>query len=218
MRSSRLAVLLASSCAASLSCATMGEPASEGPPPFTGVKKIALVRVRVDRDRTRQKDVLDALAESLASRGYEVSRMEVGPKPSAELRGVERLYSRIDGLISSAQARPRFGRRAEPAGTDSAEVVRALGVDAVAMYHRFDDRLLLPPPDAPLGGGLFPMRPDQPGLRRPVGALSLVDRSGNATWFAWGGPGGELDPTEPVNAAEAIDMLLRALAGEPEEG
>ncbi|HEY6001922.1 MAG TPA: hypothetical protein VIV57_03545 [Anaeromyxobacter sp.] len=216
MRSSRLAALLASACA-SLSCATLGEPASAGPPPFTGVKKIALVRVRAERDGARPRDVLDALAESLVSRGYEVSRIEVGPSPPAELRGVERLYARIDGYIASAQPRPRFGRRVEPAGADAGEVMRSLGVDAVAMYHRFDDRLLMPPPDV-LGGSLFPARPDQPGLRRPAGALSLADRSGSATWFAWGAPGAELDPTQPVNAAEAIDMLLRALAGEPEEG
>jgi hypothetical protein len=53
-------------------------------------------------------------------------------------------------------------------------------------------------------------------VRRPAGARSLVDRSGSATWFAWGAPGGELDPTQPVNAAEAIDMLLHALGGEPD--
>jgi hypothetical protein len=217
MRSPSLAVLLASACV-SLSCATVGEPVSAGPPPFSGVKKVALVRVRSDRDGARPKDVLDALAESLVARGYEVSRVEVGANPPAALRGVERLYARIDGYIASSQPRPRFGRRVEPAGADAAEVMGALGVDAVAIYHRFDDRLLLPPPDAPLAGGFFPARPDQPGMRRPAGALSLVDRAGNATWFAWGAPGGELDPTQPVNAAEAIDMLLRALGGETEEG
>jgi hypothetical protein len=217
MRSPRLAVLLASASAA-LACATVGEPASAGPPPFTGVKKLALVRMRADRDGVRPRDVLDALAESLVARGYEVSRVEVGPNPAAALRGVERLYARIDGTIASAQPRPRFGRRVEPAGADAAEVMGALGVDALAMFHRFDDRLLMPPPDAPLSGGFFPTRPDQPGMRRPAGALSLVDRAGNATWFAWGAPGGELDPTQPVNAAEAIDMLLRALGGETDEG
>jgi hypothetical protein len=218
MRSPSLAVLLASACAASLSCATVGEPAPAGPPPFAGVKRIALVRARADRGGARPKDVLDALAESLAARGYEVSRKELGPSPPAELRGLERLYARVDGLVASAAPRPRYGRRVEPAGADAAEVMRALGVDAVAMYHRFDDRLLLPPPDAPIGGSLFPSRPEVPGTGRPVGALSLVDASGNATWFAWGAPGADLDPSQPVNAAEAIDMLLRALGGEPEEG
>jgi hypothetical protein len=216
MRSPRLAVLLASACAA-LSCATMGEPASAGPPPFAGVKKLALVRIRAGRDGVRPRDVLDALADSLAARGYEVRWVEVGPNPPAALRGVERLYARIDGSIASAQPRPRFGRRVEPAGADAAEVMGALDVDALAMVHRFDDRLLMPPPDA-LSGGFFPTRPDQPGMRRPAGALSLVDRAGNATWFAWGAAGSELDPTQPVNAAEAIDMLLHALAGEAEEG
>lgn len=218
MRSTRLAVLAPLALAGSLACASLAEPAYTGPPAFTGVKKIALVRVHADAgDGVRTKGVLDALAESLASRGYEVSRTDVGPNPPAELRGLERLYQRLDGLIGSAQPRSRVAHRPESAGGDAGEVVRALGVDAVAMAHRYDDRLLPPLPDPQLGGSLFPQRPEMQGLRRPVGALSIVDRSGNATWFAWGAPGGEFDPAQPVNAAEAIDMLLRALRGEPAE-
>ncbi|HET7825865.1 MAG TPA: hypothetical protein VFK90_11055 [Anaeromyxobacter sp.] len=212
-----LAVLAAAlGCAGTLSCATLGEPPPpSGPPAFAGVKKVALVRVRTDRDAPRAKDALDALAESLAARGYEVTRVELGARPPAELRGVERLYARVDGSIASAQPRPRYARPLESAGSGAGEVVRSLGVDAVAMYHRFDDRLLAPLQDPPLGGGFFgPPRVESPAVRRPAGAISLVDGSGNATWFAWGSPGSELDPTEPVNAAEAIDMALRALRGE----
>lgn len=218
MRTSRLAALVAFTGAAALSCATPAEPAYSGPPPFTGVKKIALVRVRADGgEGARAKGVLDALAESLSARGYEVSRTEVGPNPPADLRGLERLHATLDGLIGSGQPRSRLAHRAESVGGDAGEAVRSLGVDAVAMAHRFGDRLLPPLPDPGVGGSLFPARPETQGLRRPLGALSLVDRSGNATWFAWGAPGGELDPTQPVNAAEAIDMLLRALRGETEE-
>jgi hypothetical protein len=216
MRGSRWAAL---ACAASLSCATLGEPSPPpGPPAFAGAKKVALVRYRTDRDAPRARDTLDALAESLAARGYEVTRVEVGSRSQAELRGVERLFTRMDAVIASAQPRPRYARPVDSAGSDAGEVVRALGADAVAMYHRFDDRLLMPLGDPTLGGGFFPPpRMDHPGLRRPAGAISLVDRSGNATWFAWGSTGSELDPTEPLNAAEAIDMALRALRGETGE-
>jgi hypothetical protein len=42
-----------------------------------------------------------------------------------------------------------------------------------------------------------------------------VDRSGNAIWSEWGAPLSEADPDAPINAAEAIEVLLRALAGTP---
>jgi hypothetical protein len=89
-------------------------------------------------------------------------------------------------------------------------------VDAVVGYHRVDDRLLLPAPEpqAPFGAGFAP-RPRTGG--RPGGALSLVDRTGAAAWFAWGAAGAELDSSLALNAAEAIDALLGALAGGPEE-
>ena len=218
MRGRSLAAALAAALAwaAAPSCATVGEPPASGPPAFTGVRKLALVRLgAADREPARPKDALDALAESLVSRGYEERRVAVGPGAAAELAPVERLYRSMDGRIGAAPPRARFGRRAEAAGATAIEAARVLGVDAIVTYHRFEDRPLAAFPDAPLGGGLFPRRPE-PGFRRPGGALSLVDREGNATWFAWGAPGSELDPSEPVNAAEAIDMLLRTLAGEPD--
>jgi len=178
---------------------------------------VALVRARPDPATARPRDALDALAESLAARGYETRRIELGPKVGDDLRAVDRLFGSMEGRIGSASPRARFGRRVEPAGADAAAAVRGLGVDAIAMFHRFEGLPLAAFPEPQLGGGLFPRRAE-PLSRRPGGALSLVDREGNATWFAWGAPGAELDPAEPVNAAEAIDMLLRALTGEPGDG
>lgn len=213
MTTLRLAAL-AIAGALCLSCATMGEPAPVGPPPFQGVRRIALVRIRPDPATARPKDPLDALAESLAARGYETRVVEVGPRVQDSLREVERLHERIEGWIAAAP-HGRSGRRTEQTGTGSAEAVRGLGVDAVAMYHRFEDRPFAAFPEPLLGGEGFPRRREV--VSRPAGALSLVDRDGNATFLEWGAPGAGLDPAAAVNAAEAIDMLLRVLAGEPEE-
>jgi hypothetical protein len=90
-----------------------------------------------------------------------------------------------------------------------------LRVDAIATYHRLDRRYVggLPPPAA-APGTIFP--PAAPaGGERPVGALVLVDRLGRVAVFGWGDSGSFDDPTVPLNAAEAIDHLLRALTGEP---
>jgi hypothetical protein len=213
------APFVALGCLAALSCATLSEPAPAGPPAFVGVRKIALVRVKPGRDAPRGKDALDALGESLSARGFEVTRVEIVGRPAPDQRGVDRLYARLDGSIASAHPRPRYARRLEAVGADAGEIVRSLGVDAVAMYHRYDDRLLMPLQEPP-PGALFPARPEimPPGTGRPAAALSLVDREGNATWFGWGVPNAELDPTQPVNAADAIDMLLRTLRGEAEDG
>jgi len=200
----------------SLSCATPGEPAP-GPPPFTGVRKIALVRWRADPAAPRPKDALDALAESLAARSYETRLVEIGPRSSNDLRPLERLHARVEAFVVSAAQGGQIGRarrRAERAGAEAADAVRQHGVDAVAMLHRFDERFPPPFSQAPAGSA-FPRAPGPPA--RPTGALSLVDRDGSVIWFEWGAPGAELDPTAAVNAAEAIDLLLRALAGEPDE-
>jgi hypothetical protein len=72
----------------------------------------------------------------------------------------------------------------------------------------------LPPP--PLAGAAtVPVAPPPPSL--PLGALVLVDRSGKAAAFAWGDTDALDDPGAPLNAAEAIEQLVRALTGEPEE-
>lgn len=210
--------LAALGCLAALSCATLGEPAPAGPPAFTGVRKIALVRVKAGRDAQQGRDALDALAESLSARGFEVVRVDIAGRPTPDQRSVERLYARLDRSIASAHPRPRYARRVEAAGDDAGAIVRSLGVDAVAMYHRYDDRLFMPLQDPP-PGALFPQRPEvmPPGTGRPAAAFSLVDADGNATWFGWGAPDAQFDPTQPVNAADAIDMVLRALRGEPVE-
>lgn len=214
MKSSRLSAL-AIAGAAGLSCATVGEPAPAGPPPFAAVRRIALVRVRPDPAAARPKDPLDALGESLAARGYEARQVEIGRGAGPELRALERLHARTEGWVVSAPPRGRFGRRADALGADAGEAVRGLGVDAVALYHRFDERPFSAFPEPPLGASAFPRRREP---ARPVAALTVVDRDGNAVGFEWGAAGAELDPSAPVNAAEAIDLLLRALAGDPEDG
>lgn len=214
MTTSRLAAL-AIAGALSLSCAAVGESAPAGPPPFQGVRSLALVRVKADPATARPRDPLDALAESLAAKGYETRLVEVGPRVPGSDRDLERLHAHVEGWIAAAPLGPAGHRRAEPAGPGSAEVVRRLGVDAVAMYHRLEDRPFAAFTEPLLGGGSFPARRE--AVARPSGALSLVNREGRATFFEWGGESAEIDPSAAVNAAEAIDMLLRALTGEPEE-
>jgi hypothetical protein len=215
MTISRLSAL-ALAGALSLSCATLGEAAPATAPALGAVRRIAVVHVRPDPGAARVKDPLDALAESLAARGYETRIEEAGPGASEALRAVERLHARLEGWVAATPTRGRSGRRAEALGAEAAKVVRDLGTDAVAIYHRLDDRSFAPLPEPPLGGSAFPRRYEP--SRRPLGALSIVDREGNAASVAWGGAGAELDPSAPVNAAEAIDLILRALTGEPEEG
>jgi len=49
-----------------------------------------------------------------------------------------------------------------------------------------------------------------------TGQQLLELAAGAAAWFAWGSSGDELEPSLALNAAEAIDLLLRALEGEAE--
>lgn len=196
-------------------CAAPREPAApSGPPPFEGVKRLVLARW-TDDPSGRPKDPLDALKESLEARGFVVRMVDLGRRTPAELRELERLHGQLASRIYGAVPRDRLDRRrGEALGRDAGAVVAALGVDAVALYHRFDGR---PPPGAlhdPFAppGGIFPPAP--PVDRRPLGALSLVDRAGNAIWFDWGSPGLDVDPDAPVNPAEAIDALVAVLTGD----
>lgn len=214
MRSWRLAVL-ALVGAAPLSCATLGEPAPTVVPPLAPVRRVAIVHVRGETGAARPKDPLDALGESLTARGYELRTVEVGPGAGDDLRAVGRLHARLEGWVSATPTRGRAGHRYEALGAEAAGVVRGLGTDAVALYHRLDDRTFAPLPEPPRAGNEFPRRYEP--VRRPLGALTIVDREGNATSVAWGSAGAELDPTAPMNAAEAIDHVLRAMTGEPEE-
>jgi hypothetical protein len=190
-----------------VACAT-ADSGAQRPLAFAGIRRVALARVadRHDAGAPRAKDPLDALADSLALRGVDTRLVE------PERLG--RLHERLDARIATAPdpAPGRFGRHVEFLGQAAADAVRGLGVDAIAMYHRFD-RNRSAFPDAPAGTP-FAARPTA-GLRRPLGALSVVDAEGNAVWFDWGAPSSELDPSAPANAAEAIDLLLHVLAGEP---
>jgi hypothetical protein len=195
---------------AAAACAAVGEGAPRAPV-LNDVRTIASVRVLDARSATRAKDPLDALGESLEARGYEVRAVEVGRRPRDELRGIERLHARLGARIAAA---PRAGARGRAAalGAEAGRAVAALGVDAVALHHRFDERTLFAPADPRAQGTLLP---PAPVAGRPRGAVSLVDRSGNAIWSEWGAPLSEADPDAPINAAEAIEVLLRALAGTP---
>lgn len=206
---------------AAVACATVGEP-PPGPPAFEEVRTVALVRWRDDPSVPRAKDPLDALEESLAARDVATRAVEIGPRTEDASRALERLHSRLAARILEGPPRGRRGRGAEPLGADAADAVAALGVDAVALHHRADAFGLgaLPRAPAPVLGDPFPPLASHPSTayarRRPLGALSLVDRSGNAIWFEWGAPDSELDPSAPVNAVEAVDAVLRVLAGEGE--
>jgi hypothetical protein len=88
--------------------------------------------------------------------------------------------------------------------------------DALAFSYRFDPSFpvpaALPPPP-----GVY--RPATVPTFRPVGALALVGRDGAFLWFEWGPPRNGLTPPPgvAVNAAEAIEQLLRVLSGTPED-
>jgi hypothetical protein len=207
MRAIRLGSL---ALAAAAACATVPEP--PGPPPFEGVKTLALVRWREPDAAARPRDPLDALKETLDARGYQTRLLEVGRRVPDALRPVQRLHERLGAYGGTAW--PRAGSdRAERLGPEAGEAARALGVDAVVLYHRVED-WGLPPLSEPRA---FPRQgfPDQAALRRPLGALSLVDAKGAAISFAWGAPGEALDPdpAAPLNAAEAIDAVLGVLSG-----
>ena len=200
--------------AAATACATTGEAVAPPPPSFRAVHSLALVRT-VDGRASRPKDPLDGLDESLRARGYATRVIELGRKRSPELAPVERLFGQLE-LRASAGRSERLGISPfADAGRAAGEAVAALGVDAVATYHRLEGRRLPQPPSADpvLPGTLFP--PPSAPSTGPLGALALVDRSGHVATFAWGEPTALEDPSVPMNAAEAIDFLVRALAGEP---
>lgn len=205
---------------AAASCATAGLPAPQDAHSFQDVRRIALVRWVDDPGVVRRKDPLDALRESLAERGYDVRLVEIG-RGRKTAREVERFYGEVDGRIAVRSTPDRTGSRVvHVAAADAAAALGALGADAMAVYHDFTGQpMLLPPPVRdpldPLAspGALYPPPADAIPYR-PLGALSLVDREGNLVWFDWGSPA-PADADAPANAADAIEALLRALAGEP---
>jgi hypothetical protein len=196
-------------------CATTGDaPAATPPPSFREVRSLVLVRTVEDR-AGRQKDPLDGLDESLRARGYRTRLVELGRAGGPDHPALARLFSDLEGRAGAARAE-RFGTTPYARlGRGAAETVAALGVDAVASYHRLALlRAPAPGDGARLPGTLLPGPAVSPA-QRPTGALAVVDRAGHVATFAWGETSALDDPDVPVNAAEAIDLVLRALSGEP---
>ncbi len=192
-------------------CATAGE-AAPPPSPFRGARSLVLVRAG-DAHGQRPKDALDGLDETLRARGFTTRIVELG-KPPPELASLERLFAQLE-LRAASRRSERIAPPVGAAGREAGAVVAQLGVDAVVSYHRLDRRRPPEPPPALLPGSIFP--PPPPPAGRPIGALMLVDRGGHVAAFAWGDAGPLEDPAVPLNAAEAIDFLVRALTGEPSD-
>jgi hypothetical protein len=201
---------LAAALSATLLACAAAEPPPPGPSPFRAAKKLVLVR-RVDDPRApRARDPIDALKESLEARGYEARIVEVGAAEDPSLRDLERLEDRIAGRYWN---RGEATTRGEKLGAEAGAVVAKLGADAVAGWHRLDNRMLpLPPPPDPFASPYAAQR-GMASARRPSGALSLVAADGSVAWFPWGGAGADLDARALLNPAEAIDALLAALSG-----
>jgi hypothetical protein len=198
-------------------CATAGDAVLTPPPPsFREIRSLVLVRTADDR-AGRQKDPLDGLDESLRARGYVTRIVELGGGKKGEHAALERLFVDLESRAGATRGE-RFGTKPYSSlGRGAGDTVAALGVDAVASYHRLDGRRSLVVEDAPvLPGTLLPGQPMTP-VRGPMGAIALVDRAGHVATFAWGETSPLDDPEVPVNAAEAIDLVIRALTGEPAE-
>ncbi len=210
MRRSGLAVL-----AATLACVTTGERAPQAPPAsFRAVRSLVLVRSPYDR-AGRPKDPLDGLDESLRARGYTTRIVELGTERKPELQPLAELFGRLE-LRAGTPRGERFGAATSgEIGASAGEVVAGLGVDAVASYHRLERSRFMPPPaaTAPAFPGTYSGQTQPMPPRSAQGALAIVDRQGHFAVFPWGEPAG-LGDSEAINAAEAIDQLLRSLTGE----
>jgi hypothetical protein len=213
MRRAGLAVF-----AAALACATTGERAPQAPPPsFRAVRSLVLLRGTDDR-AGRPKDPLDGLDESLRARGYATRVVDLGGKSRPENARLEELFMRLE-LRAGTPRGEHFGAApAGQAGAAAGDVVAELGVDAVASYHHLVGRYLPPPAGAaPAFPGTFSTPTQAPVPRAAQGAFAIVDRAGHVAVFPWGESGGQGDGEGAINAAEAIDRLLRSLTGEPAE-
>jgi hypothetical protein len=195
-------------------CATAGDAYVTPPPPsFREVRSLVLVRMADDR-AGRQKDPLDGLDESLRARGYKTRVVELGRAEKGERAALERLFRDLEVRAGAAPGE-RFGTKPYASlGRGAADAVAALGVDAVASYHRLEGRRAFAADPPVMPGTLLPGPPVTPA-RGPTGAIALVDRTGQLATFAWGATSALEDPEVPVNAAEAIDLVVRALSGEP---
>jgi hypothetical protein len=204
--------------AAVLACATVGElPAPAPPPSFRAVRSLVLVRRAEDRG-SRPKDALDGLDETLRARGYTTRVVEVGGQGKPELARLHQLFESLEFRAGSPRGE-RFGvSPAGNAGASAGEVVAELGVDAVASYHRLEGRRFLSPSAAaPVFPGTYSTPTQAPTPWYAQGAFVIVDRSGRLAMFPWGESSGHGDSEGAINAAEAIDQVVRSLTGEPAE-
>jgi hypothetical protein len=208
MRALALAVLAASACA------TTGDAVAPAPSPFRGVRSVLLVRSAEERGR-RARDPLDGLDETLRARGFTTRIVDVGAR-GTDQAAAERLFGQLHERASA-----RFAERAaRPVSTlaEAGALVTQLGVDAVATYHRVD-RVRTPSigEPAPMIPGSTLSPPPGASAGRAIAAFVVADRAGHVQTFAWGGGGPIDDPATPVNPAEAIELVARALTGEPPE-
>jgi hypothetical protein len=205
MRSLSLALLAAAACASARETAPP-------PSPFLGVRSLVLVRSLDDRTH-RPKDPLDGLDETLRARGFATRLVELRPGHGRELDGLDRLFGQLEARAGAGRTE-RMARPITSGGEGAASAVAALGVDAVASYHRFERRRPAELRPEPLAGAPFsPAGP--PAQPRAAGALALVDREGRVATFTWGDAID--DAAMPANPAEAIELLVRALTGEGAE-
>jgi hypothetical protein len=201
-----------------LACATAGERAPQAPPPsFRAVRSLVLVR-RADDRGSRPKDALDGLDESLRARGYTTRVVEVGGQGKSELARLHDLFDRLELRAGSPRGGSFGAGPTGDAGASAGEVVAELGVDAVASYHRLEGRRFAPPPPpAPVFPGTYSTQTQAPTPWSAQGAFVIVDRSGRLAVFPWGESGQPGEPESAINAAEAIDQVVRGLTGEAAE-
>ncbi len=195
-------------------CATVGETATPAPPPsFREVRSLVLVRAASDR-AGRGKDPLDGLDESLRAQGYATRVVEIGASGKPAQPALERLFLRLEARAGAPRGE-RFGTLPYgSAGTAAGAVVTDLGADAVATYHRLEGRRTLgSAASQPMLPGSTLPGPQVVPERGPLGAIVVVDRQGHLAIFPWGATTALDDPSVPVNAAEAIDLVVRTLAG-----
>ncbi|HSM92048.1 MAG TPA: hypothetical protein VLT47_04115 [Anaeromyxobacteraceae bacterium] len=202
-----------------LLAAALGACASvpTGPPPpspeqaFRGVKGVALVH-RLESGDGRRHDPLDALQAALEGRGIATVPLDLPRRPAAPLEAVDRLARAAEGR--AGDARTADGAPAVSSlGGDAEAVLRALGVEALAVYVRAPGWGSLPPP------GPSPFVDPMALAPRPTlaSAIALVARDGTLVTFTWGGGAERLGDGGPANAAEAIDAALALLAPAPTE-
>jgi hypothetical protein len=193
-------------------CATAAGPAVAPAATFREVRSLLLVREVGEAREGRPRDPLDGLDETLRARGFTTRVVELGRGAAPGQAALARLFRDLE-LRAAASRAERIATPVRDAGRDVAATVGDLGVDAVATYHRLERprSRSAPPPAFP---GALPSAPPPPA---PLGALVLVDRAGALATFAWGDGGALEEPGVPLNAAEAIEQLVRALTGEAEE-